>query len=298
MKTKLPTKSKEHKLIINDITNVIVSTAKDKIAFVILFGSFARGDWVYDSYVENHIRYTYASDYDILIVTKSKKQGSGYPAINLKYKITANIEKKHLDTYPHKPHIIIESLDRLNYELERSQYFFKDIKKERILLYKADEKFELAEPRELSIEERKRIAKDDYNHWFKSAREFFIDYQNAFKRESYKKAAFELHQTTERLYVCALLVLTGYKPKSHDLTELGRLAASQSTRFLTIFPQATEEQKKCFDLLRAAYIEARYSKDYKITKEQLEYLAARVEKLKAIVKEICKITLKDKNVDR
>ena len=58
MKTELPAKSKKHKRIIKDITDVIVSTAKDKIAFVILFGSFARGDWVYDSYTEDYIRYT------------------------------------------------------------------------------------------------------------------------------------------------------------------------------------------------------------------------------------------------
>ena len=288
MKTELPARSKEHKPILNDITDVIVSTDKDKIALVILFGSFARGDWVYDSYTENYIRYTYASDYDILVVTKRKKHGSGYPAINLKYKINARIGKKRLDTYPHKPHVIIESLDRINSELQKSQYFFKDIKREGVLLYKADGEFGLADAKELSIEERRRIARDDYEYWFESAEEFFIDYQNAFKRESYKNAAFLLHQATESLYACVLLVLTGDKPKSHSLIDLGKLAASQSTRFLTIFPQGTEEQKQCFDLLQAAYIEARYNRNYKISKEQLKYLAARVEQLKELVKKLCK----------
>ena len=36
---------------------------------VILFGSFARGDWVHDIYKEDHITYEYASDYDLLIIT-------------------------------------------------------------------------------------------------------------------------------------------------------------------------------------------------------------------------------------
>ena len=57
--------------------------------------------------------------------------------------------------------------------------------------------------------------------------------------------------------------------------------------FLTVFPGATAEQKECFDLLKRAYIEARYSSAYKITKEQLEYLAERVQKLQELTKKIC-----------
>ena len=102
------------------------------------------------------------------------------------------------------------------------------------------------------------------------------------------KSAFQLHQATESLYNCALLTLTGYKPKSHDLEELNQLCATQSNDFLTIFPQATETQKSCFNLLQKAYIDARYNKHYVITKEQLEYLIARDERLKLLVEDICR----------
>ena len=44
---------------------------------------------------------------------------------------------------------------------------------------------------------------------------------------------------------------------------------------------------KAFKVLRKAYIDARYKKDYKITKKQLEYLAARVKKLQKLTKNIC-----------
>ena len=37
---------------------------------IILFGSYARGDYVVDTYVEDGITYEYTSDYDILIVTE------------------------------------------------------------------------------------------------------------------------------------------------------------------------------------------------------------------------------------
>jgi predicted transcriptional regulator len=39
--------------------------------------------------------------------------------------------------------------------------------------------------------------------------------------------------------------------------------------------------------LKRAYIEARYSSAYQITKEQLEYLAERVRKLQDLTKKIC-----------
>jgi predicted transcriptional regulator len=57
--------------------------------------------------------------------------------------------------------------------------------------------------------------------------------------------------------------------------------------FLTVFPRATDEQRECFDLLKRAYIEARHSSAYQITKEQLEYLGARVQELQRLAQEIC-----------
>jgi len=45
---------------------------------------------------------------------------------------------------------------------------------------------------------------------------------------------------------------------------------------------------KAFKLLRKAYIDARYKKDYKITKKQLEYLAERVKVLQKLTNKICK----------
>jgi predicted transcriptional regulator len=45
---------------------------------------------------------------------------------------------------------------------------------------------------------------------------------------------------------------------------------------------------RAFKPLKKAYIDARYKKDYKITKKQLEYLAERVKELRKITKTICK----------
>jgi HEPN domain-containing protein len=84
-----------------------------------------------------------------------------------------------------------------------------------------------------------------------------------------------------------LLVTTGYKPKTHDLEKLISLCASQNSDFLSLFPLANTEQQQNFELLKNAYVDARYSKDYQINKEQLNYLIERVAKLQALTKSLC-----------
>ena len=46
------------------------------------------------------------------------------------------------------------------------------------------------------------------------------------------EAAFLLHQTVERLYHCALLVLTLYSPKSHRLANLRSHAERTDPRLI------------------------------------------------------------------
>jgi HEPN domain-containing protein len=96
-----------------------------------------------------------------------------------------------------------------------------------------------------------------------------------------------LHQAVECFYGATLLVFTNYRPRLHDLETLSHMVAGCDPAFLTVFPRATDEEKECFDLLKRAYVEARYNPGYKITKEQLEYLAQRVQKLQDLTKKIC-----------
>lgn len=286
MKDSLPLKSKAHELRIKEIANIIVKTAKDKIAFVILFGSFARGNWVRYRYCEDGVVHEYASDYDFLVITKKGKQVQSTCAFDLERKINKEIEKSTSIREVHRSHIIIESIKCVNDELEKSQYFFCDLIKEGILLYNSGE-FQLSKPQEFDKKQKDKITKINYEHWFYSAIGFLTDYQNALKRNDYKLASFYLHQATESLYNCTLLTLGGYKPKSHNLEELNQLCVFYSHDFLTIFPKASKEQKECFNLLQQSYIDARYSRYFNITRPQLEYLAIRIDNLKNLVEKIC-----------
>jgi uncharacterized protein len=107
-------------------------------------------------------------------------------------------------------------------------------------------------------------------------------------RMSYKNAAFLLHQVAERLYSGILLVFTRYKPNTHDLAVLRKLANSTDSRLLRALPLDRSENKHLFKLLRKAYVDARYKPSYIITNDELSQLYAQVEELKTTGELICR----------
>jgi HEPN domain-containing protein/predicted nucleotidyltransferase len=285
MQTLLPSRSLIVKDKLDNIVKEILKVTDSKVAMIILFGSYARGNWVRDEYIKDHITYSYHSDIDILVIMRKGK----YLNIDKEKRISNKINIRSLQGLnPNEiwTTCIFESIDYVNKKLEQGHYFYSDIKKEGILLYDSGD-FLLAEHKDLPWGEKKEIARKDYEHWFGRGVSFFIDTQNAFKREDFSKSAFELHQATESFYNCILLVFSGYKPKLHDIRKIGSLASNYSKDLWGIFPQSNSEQKECFNLLERAYIEARYEKDYFISKEQLIYLIKRVEKLQEITERIC-----------
>lgn len=250
------------------------------IEMVILFGSYARGTWVEDLYTEKGTIYEYKSDYDILIVTKEDN-----PIKN--YQVECRVEKNIPDGVVTPLSFIYHSIKFLNKALSIGNYFFNDVVKEGIVLYNRGI-FTLEEPRELTPAEAQEKAQGYYDQWFTSANDFLRHFNYAMNDNSLNKAAFELHQATERYYTTILLVFTDYRPKEHDLAKLEKQAITCNSRF-HVFPKTTKDEKKLFQLLKRAYVDARYKmEEYEITKEQLEYLVERVEVLKALTEEICK----------
>jgi len=249
---------------------------------IILFGSYARNEWQEETYTEGHITYEYISDFDILVLTRLKKTAQNH----------ANQSRVDNSIVLHKAvktpvSVIYHSVGQVNYHLRQAQYFFSDIKKEGISLYDTG-RMKLERRRKLSPAKRKQIAQEDFKMWFKSATNFYGAYESELQKRHNKEAAFLLHQATERFYSANLLVFTGYRPKCHNIETLGRRVSGCDPAFLKVFPRATEQQDKTFKLLKKAYIDARYKKDYKITKKQLEYLAKRVKILQRLTRRICK----------
>lgn len=251
-----------------------------EVEMIILFGSYARGNFVEDKYVEKGTTYEYKSDYDLLIVLSKNGQANSDTFIQ---SVNGKLDELKLATPVHP---IFHGIEFVNQELQEGNYFFADIKKEGILLFNTS-RYQLAEKRDLSPAELQKKAQMDFDHWFESANGFFRQYNHAINDSDLKIAAFLLHQATERYYGAIQLVFTGYKPKTHDIEILGQLAKSQNLEFDKVFPKATVQERQRFALLKKAYVDARYKADYKISKEDLEYLSERVQLLRDLTERIC-----------
>jgi len=233
-----------------------------KILKIILFGSHATGKWVKDP------AHGYVSDYDILVILNNSE------LVN-EHKIWHSAEDRIALQVRPPLNILAHTLQEVNAALNQGQYFFTDIKQQGIVLFETDKR-ELAQAGNLTPAESKAIAEKHFKQWFESANEFLIDFSACVERQNLSKAAFELHQATERLYACVLLVISNYKPNTHNLKQLNSLAISKDERIADVFPQDTKAQRRRFQLLKQAYVDARYSEHYKITQEELEWLAERV----------------------
>jgi len=270
----LPEDKKNQVLELKDLILKKVPAA-DKI---ILFGSYASGNWVEDKYTENGIRYEYVSDFDVLIITSNREEKEYV----LQDKIV-NSWRYHTPVNP-----IVHTIDYINRGLENGQYFFTDIVKEGVLLFNAGST-EFAEPKILSASEIKKIAQINFSQWFENGYEFLIDAANAKERESYNKVTFYLHQAMENFYSAVLLVFSGYKPKTHNLNVLRDYAKPYSKDLYNIFSPLSENEyeNKVFAVLKKGYVEARYDSKFSIDKQSVEIIFERVEKAASIVRVAC-----------
>jgi predicted nucleotidyltransferase/HEPN domain-containing protein len=260
------------------------SLGRGKILKIILFGSYARGDWVEDPVGR------YFSDYDLLVVVDQEKL-----ADPLEFWEAA--EKRLLDELSAGQRLrtpvnfIVHDLEDVNEQLSRGRYFFTDIVRDGVVLF--DEPgHELAEPKPLSADAALREAQTYFDEFSASALEFQEMAKFGMQREFTNKAAFLFHQAAETLYGCVLLVVSLYAPKSHNLVRLRVLAEPLDPRLAEVWPTDTKFHKRCFELLRAAYVKARYSPHYKVTTEELAWIQARIELLQSLVKELCEARLK------
>ena len=245
-----------------------------KIYKIILFGSYARDDWVDER--DNG----YQSDFDLLIVVSHRDLTE-----IADYWYVAE-DKILRDAAIGRPvNIIVHSIDEVNQALKRGEYFWVDIVRDGIALYELPQ-HALAAPMPLTPADAYRMAKEYFEHWLPSADQFLAHGTDATERGWHSKAAFELHQATERLYICFLLVRTLYFPRSHNIKFLRSLAEDNEPLLIEAWPRATKLERRRFEVLKRAYVEARYSANYEISTDDLEALTCSVRQLRDIVEAV------------
>lgn len=250
-----------------------------RILKVILYGSYARGDWVEDPVGG------YYSDYDILVVVNDKRLTDPVEywakaddhfvrEVTISKRISAPVT------------FIVHSLTEVNDQLVHGRPFFIDAIEQGVALYEA-EGYPFATPRPLTEKAARAEAQKHFDYWYEQAESARLGASFYIDSDKPRDAAFLLHQTAERLYHCVLLTLTLYSPKSHKLNFLRGLAEPLVLDLIQVWPRDTKFGRRCFELLQQAYVNARYSPHYKITPEELEWLAERIEILQRLVKDAC-----------
>lgn len=250
-----------------------------KILKVILYGSYARGDWVEDRLSG------YRSDYDLLIVVSTK---SFADESDLWESIEEQLLKEQIAHRIETPVVpIVHTLQDVNDQLSRGRPFFVDIAKDGIVLYE-EPGHPLAQSKALTAKGQLDEARRHFEQWHQLSSEAFTGAELMLERNIWRDGAFMLHQATERAYHCALLTLTLYSPKSHRIKVLRSQAEGIDNRLITAWPRDNRFSRRCFELLSRAYVEARYSSQFAISNEELTWLVERVKVLQSLVETICR----------
>ena len=84
----------------------------------------------------------------------------------------------------------------------------------------------------------------------------------------------------------AISVRTLYFPKSHNIKFLRSLAEDNEPRLIGAWPRDSRLDRRRFQLLKRAYVEARYSTAYEISVEELNAILACVRALRDIVEHV------------
>ena len=247
-----------------------------KILKLILFGSFSRTDWV------DEPQNGYQSDWDLLIIVSHEKLTD-----IADYWFVAE-DKLLRDPEVGRPvNMIVHTMAEVNEALATGRYFWVDIIREGVMLYELPT-YPLAAPMPPTAADAFAMAKNHYEtqsrslgQWLKLA-ELAMAEMPADATWG-NKAAFNLHQAAETAYACFLLVQTFYLPRSHNLKFLRSLAEDKDRRLVEAWPRESKLDRRRFELLKRAYVEARYSANYEIGTDDLLAITLAVRTLRTIV---------------
>lgn len=260
-----------------------------QILKIVLFGSYARADWVDEP--ENG----YLSDFDLLVVVNHEK------LTNIAdYWWNSEDEILRDPAIGRTVNLIVHDLQEVNDALWRGEYFWTDIVRDGIVLYEIPH-HPFAPPQPMTVQAAAEMAERhfevkaaDLRRWIDTA-----EYQTgkAATDEGFRKlAAFSLHQAVETAYACVLLVHTFYFPRSHNVKFLRSLAEDVNTSLVEAWPRESRSDRRRFELLKRAYVEARYSDQYDASAEDLDWLMARAKHLRDQVAESSRARVEDLRV--
>ncbi|MBJ7441226.1 MAG: nucleotidyltransferase domain-containing protein [Sphingopyxis sp.] len=252
-----------------------------RILKVILFGSYARGDWVDAPFDANQ----FTSDYDILVIVNQKELTDGV----LYWEET---EQRLFDAYQVEKIIrtpvnfIVHTLQQVNDGLSHGRLLFTEIARDGVILYQSDDR-SLAEAKPKTPEQACLMAEEYFKELFPGAMWRFELAKFSHINNRHSDAAFDFHQATEKLYRCVLTTLTFYAPRSTNIVFLRAMAEGLDRRLFDAWPRATHAERAMYQKLKDAYRKGQHSKHFEISSEELIWLQGRIQILGELVHEVC-----------
>ena len=169
-----------------------------KVLKIILFGSYARTDWVDEP--DNG----YLSDFDLLVIVSHPKLTD-----IADYWWEAENKILHDPSVGRIVNIIVHDLAEVNQALGRGEYFWTDIARDGVMLYELPG-HPLATPKPMTPADALEMAQRyfdtkqaDIEVWLDTVAHLLAQESTLSRR---KNAAFQLHQTVEAAYICFLPV--------------------------------------------------------------------------------------------
>ena len=242
---------------------------------IILFGSYARSDWVDEP--ENG----YLSDFDLLVVVSHPKLTD-----IADYWWVAENKILRDPSIGRTVNIIVHTLAEVNQGLSRGEYFWTDIHRDGVILYEMPG-HPLAKPLPPSDRDAYQMAQAYFDDWMPKVGEALAGAEFYAGRNNMKDAAFLLHQAVERCYACFLLVQTLYFPRSHNIKFLRSLAEDEAKSLTNAWPREARIDRRRFETLKRAYVEARYSDQFDISTEDIVALTKSAQALMGLVLDAC-----------
>ena len=247
-----------------------------RVLKIILFGSYSRDDWV------DAPETGYQSDFDILVIVSHEK-------------LTEISHYWHVaeDKIARDPaigrivNIIVHTMGEVNQGLTQGQYFWTSVIRDGVELY-ALPGHAFATPKPLTPQEAVEMAEKYFAEWSTKINEALVGSEFYATRGNVKDAAFLLHQAVERAYACFLLVHAFYFPRSHNIKFLRSQAEAIDKALVAAWPREQRADRRRFEMLKRAYVEARYADNYDLSVEDLAWLATAAARLRDLITDVCR----------
>jgi HEPN domain-containing protein len=201
----------------------------------------------------------YISDYDVAVLVRD-------PVLAADEALWADCQERVREVAGDTPVcMIVHTADDVRLQLARGSSFFRDVMTEGVVLYDAG-RVAIAVP-DVTPAMHHALAQAALQHYFEHAAQLYRSFERNLTHGSHAIAAFELHQVAETIHKAVLLVFTAYQPKLHDLDELGCRCARAAPGIGPLVPLDAPDRERLAALLRAAYVDARYSFSFEVSRE-------------------------------